>query len=165
MSWNEPIIEQLRTLWHEGRSGSQIARLINSEHGTQFTRNAIIGKVHRLGSANREVPRRTHTSSKSNKRLPPTPIVEVPEPEPIALSTDSSVRLTIATVGAGQCRWPHGDPMHPDFHLCGAQTRPCAQYCDHHLRRAYRRNPNPRRKDSPSELAEIARNARALEAA
>ena len=48
MGWTEERVEQLRTLWTEGLSASQIARVLGG-----VTRNAVIGKVHRLGLSGR----------------------------------------------------------------------------------------------------------------
>ncbi len=48
MGWTEERVEQLKTLWTEGLSASQIARVMGG-----VTRNAVIGKVHRLGLAGR----------------------------------------------------------------------------------------------------------------
>jgi GcrA cell cycle regulator len=49
MSWTDERVEQLRLAWLEGKSASQIASLL----GQGLTRNAVIGKVHRLGLAGR----------------------------------------------------------------------------------------------------------------
>src|SRR4051812_12067697 len=49
MAWTEEIVEQLKQHWIDGKSASQIASLL----GNGVTRNAVIGKVHRLGLAGR----------------------------------------------------------------------------------------------------------------
>ena len=51
MNWSDDRVEQLKTLWTEGLSASQIARALGG-----VTRNAVIGKVHRLGLAGRASP-------------------------------------------------------------------------------------------------------------
>ena len=48
MSWSEERVEALKTMWAEGKSASQIAKELGN-----VTRNAVIGKVHRLGLSNR----------------------------------------------------------------------------------------------------------------
>ena len=53
MNWSDDRVEQLKTLWTEGLSASQIARALGG-----VTRNAVIGKVHRLGLAGRASPSR-----------------------------------------------------------------------------------------------------------
>ena len=45
---------------------------------------------------------------------------------------DSSMcrtRKTVATFQRNDCRWPIGDPKHPDFHFCGAPKLPGRPYC------------------------------------
>jgi GcrA cell cycle regulator len=48
VGWTREATEQLAALWQTGASGSLIAAAINRDHGTAFSRNAVIGKVHRL---------------------------------------------------------------------------------------------------------------------
>src|SRR6516165_8514968 len=63
VNWSEDRVEQLKTLWTEGLSASQIARALGG-----VTRNAVIGKVHRLGLAGRASPSRSE-----RPRLPMAP--------------------------------------------------------------------------------------------
>ena len=53
LNWTDDRVEQLKNLWTEGLSASQIARALGG-----VTRNAVIGKVHRLGLAGRASPSR-----------------------------------------------------------------------------------------------------------
>ena len=62
-NWSDDRVEQLKTLWTEGLSASQIARALGG-----VTRNAVIGKVHRLGLAGRASPSRSE-----RPRLPMAP--------------------------------------------------------------------------------------------
>ena len=48
MAWTEDRVEKLKSMWTEGNSASQIAKELGG-----VTRNAVIGKVHRLGLSNR----------------------------------------------------------------------------------------------------------------
>ncbi len=68
MAWTDEIVEQLKQHWMDGKSASQIASLL----GNGLTRNAIIGKVHRLGLAGRA---KTSGSAASRPRrmAPPPP--------------------------------------------------------------------------------------------
>ena len=50
MSWSEERVEVLKKMWLEGKSASEIAKELG-----EITRNAVIGKVHRLGLSNREI--------------------------------------------------------------------------------------------------------------
>ncbi len=74
MSWTDERVELLRKMWSEGQSASQIAKELGG-----VTRNAVIGKVHRLGLSNRggaPVP------GVDEPAAPPAPVAEAPRPEP-----------------------------------------------------------------------------------
>src|SRR5689334_16264050 len=78
MGWTDERVEQLKSLWNEGLSASQIARALGS-----VTRNAVIGKVHRLGLAGRAGPARAERPRTSMPRkaavhaaAPLPPVVE-----------------------------------------------------------------------------------------
>ncbi len=136
--WTGTRTERLKKLWADGHSASGIAALLG-----EVTRNAVIGKVHRLGLAGRATtsrkPRPRRTSPRRNgagrvelrrqpPRLParPMPPDDLP-PAPAALML-SVARLTDAT-----CHWPIGDPRAPGFGFCGAKTASGRQpYCAHH---------------------------------
>src|ERR1700759_1712937 len=65
VNWSEDRVEQLKTLWTEGLSASQIARALGG-----VTRNAVIGKVHRLGLAGRASPSRAERPRVSMPKAP-----------------------------------------------------------------------------------------------
>lgn len=104
MEWTEERVDLLRQLWLQGQSASQIAALLGS-----VTRNAVIGKAHRLQLSGRVASIRR----------------EVPTPVP-------------GRVGR-TCSWPVGDPKDPDFHFCGAAIEPGRPYCQSHCAIAYHR--------------------------
>jgi len=158
MSWTDERVELLRQHWIEGKSASQIATLLG--HG--LTRNAIIGKVHRLGLAGRA---KSPGASPSRPRAAPprpgiqrppraeaaaprivrgatalaiAPVAE-PEAEPEAYESvvlPMSLRVTIVELKEAMCRWPLGDPTSPDFRYCGSPVA-SGPYCVHHGRLAY----------------------------
>lgn len=105
MEWTEERTELLRRLWLEGQSASQIAERLGG-----VTRNAVIGKAHRLGLSGRGAPVR---------REPP----KAPPPR----------------LGGRSCLWPVGDPRQPDFHFCGEPVEPGKPYCASHCALAYHR--------------------------
>jgi GcrA cell cycle regulator len=135
MGWTDERVEQLKNLWTEGLSASQIARALGG-----VTRNAVIGKVHRLGLAGRATPARV-----DRPRLPSAPRVtmrahHVPEPpvveeEPITL--DDGSHATVLTINDRMCRWPIGDPSENEFHFCGRKPKGGSPYCEAHARKAY----------------------------
>jgi GcrA cell cycle regulator len=155
MSWNDERVELLKKLWQEGLSASQIAGELGG-----VTRNAVIGKVHRLGLSGRVksntpslTPRRPRATpqpsqparprfvTQGNVALAPAPDVQLapaplerrePEVEPF-----SCQRVTIMELKDCMCRWPLGDPSRQEFRFCGAKSPAGASYCDHHARMAY----------------------------
>jgi GcrA cell cycle regulator len=167
MSWTEERVELLRQYWAEGHSASKIAEALQVQLGWDGTRNAVIGKVHRLGLSGRAVLKRRYPSSsrpahpwqdkrtRNGKRKipkPPAPpsalaaILARNEPLPAPAVTDVA-RVALADLEAHHCRFGVGDPKHDaDFGFCGADKVPGLPYCADHARRCYEapkpRNPN-----------------------
>jgi len=79
MSWTEERVETLKRMWSEGQSASQIAKELGG-----VTRNAVIGKVHRLGLSNRlgAAPAKPAPKEKTGAR-PETPVAETQAAEPV----------------------------------------------------------------------------------
>ncbi len=161
MSWNDERVETLKKLWSEGLSASQIAGRIGG-----VTRNAVIGKVHRLGLSGRAPTSRTATAR-------PRPRISAPRrpAKPrfaaignVALRTSFSLeaepyvstyeeidipmaeRKSLLDLTETSCRWPINDPQHADFHFCNRSKVTGLPYCEHHARRAFQ-PAQPRRKD------------------
>jgi GcrA cell cycle regulator len=161
MAWNDERVEQLKKLWAEGLSASQIAGRLGG-----VTRNAVIGKVHRLGLSGRATtsrmkthrarPRATAVKRHARPRFPlvgnsPLRALYVPEAEPFVPPVEELVipldqRKTIQTLTECNCRWPIGDPQMEDFHFCNRNKVPGLPYCEFHARRAYQ-PPQPRRRE------------------
>ena len=147
--WTDTRTERLKALWAEGRSASEIAGLLG-----EVTRNAVIGKVHRLDLAGRKttsrqpVPRRTsprrHRSGRVELRLPPSRFVRAASPLPPSPPPPVAARmLPLRQLRDDQCRWPAGDPRKAGFGFCGCQKASGVPYCEHHAAIAY--NPAARR--------------------
>ncbi|HEY7748031.1 MAG TPA: GcrA family cell cycle regulator [Aestuariivirgaceae bacterium] len=157
LSWTEERVELLKKYWNEGLSASQIA----SRLGYGVTRNAVIGKVHRLGLSGRVTPQRaarprprrtrepTHpgrpmlpvngaTALKPLHRAEPQLRLE-PEPEPIRLvDIPQGERVNILMLSERTCRWPVGDPGSSDFCFCGHTPKASGgPYCEYHSRIAF----------------------------
>jgi len=132
MGWTDERVEQLKGLWNEGLSASQIARTLGG-----VSRNAVIGKVHRLGLAGRAVPARAErprTQRRTAIHTAPAP-VEVIEEDPITL--EDGHFATVLTITDRMCHWPIGDPSENEFHFCGRNPRAGSPYCEAHARKAY----------------------------
>ena len=156
MSWTDERVELLRQLWLDGKSASQISAQLG--HGV--TRNAVIGKVHRLGLAGRAKAPSSAAAPRaaSAPRMPPRPasngartavrgataLAYAAEPaldtRPVFQEDDvvvpMSLRVTIIDLKEAMCRWPLGDPSSADFRYCGSPAT-SGPYCVHHGKLAY----------------------------
>jgi len=161
MSWDGERVELLRKLWQDGISASRIA----SQLGAGITRNAVIGKVHRLGLSGRAKPAAssaaprpkrvatTHTTQKTvalrGNTVVLRDVVVAEEMEPVvrpeAVVIPISERVTITELRDNMCRWPLGDPLAPEFRYCGTQCDPAVPYCVPHGRMAYQQTPDRKR--------------------
>jgi GcrA cell cycle regulator len=163
MSWTDDRVEALKKLWAEGLSASQIASRLG-----EVTRNAVIGKVHRLGLSGRTTtsrvksvrPRRSVARTKRQRLLrfqpqspgrdlfPPTfdaaDTAVFREVEELVIPIEQ--RKSIQSLVEASCRWPIGDPQHEDFHFCGHDRMTGLPYCEFHARRAFQ-PAQPRRRD------------------
>jgi GcrA cell cycle regulator len=141
-NWTDDRVEALTLLWTSGASASQIARSLGG-----VTRNAVIGKVHRLGLSGRAAPsapgaRRAKPKGERRLRRParPAPAVHLTTTRTVEAAPETGT-ATIVSVRYGQCRWPIGDPLADSFCLCGRRAERGA-YCAGHGALAYR--PTPR---------------------
>jgi GcrA cell cycle regulator len=163
LSWTDERVELLKKLWTEGLSASQIAGRL----GAGVTRNAVIGKVHRLNLSGRaQQPRQAAPRAPRKQREPSLPghgngrpsmptagatalkpmsrteaqprPVALPEPEPLRLvDLPKDGRVTILHLSDKTCKWPIGDPGAEDFCFCGHNPREGSPYCEYHARQAY----------------------------
>lgn len=115
MEWTEERVATLKKLWEDGRSASQIAEMLGD-----VTRNAVIGKAHRIGLKGRPSPIRRQQ------------VAQPKRPQPAAKKS--------TRVSDRQCHWPIGHPREPGFHFCGAPAEPERPYCAEHCAVAYRRS-------------------------
>jgi GcrA cell cycle regulator len=166
MGWTEERVAQLRKLWAEGLSASQIAKQLGG-----VTRNAVIGKVHRLGLAGRATPSRPakrpvraarpRVIGPTAPRLRPAtstlPSVVIPDLEPLKLEDGKTA--SVLTLNESMCKFPIGDPNDTDFAFCGRGAS-CGPYCQDHARLAYQPSQAKKRRQSePDELRRMLRLA------
>ena len=163
-TWTDERVERLKKLWADGLSASQIAGELGG-----ITRNAVIGKVHRLGLSGRakapssSVPRQRKPRAPSmfraprpmmrgNTALAHSPAYDYePEPEPELIENIIPIgqRCTLLELNDEKCHWPIGDPGQPDFFFCGGKTGTGIPYCGYHARVAYQ-PPQARRDRRPN---------------
>jgi GcrA cell cycle regulator len=162
MNWNDERVELLKKLWTEGLSASQIAAQLGG-----VSRNAVIGKVHRLklsargrqAAAPARQKKASHASggaksisrASSTVRSMPTSIGATAlqtmfEAEPVArhqirpvedIVVPISRRLQLVQLTERTCKWPNGDPLSEDFHFCGNDSLENGPYCAYHARIAF----------------------------
>lgn len=153
MEWTEEMIARLRVLWSEGRPTAEIGRAVG------ISKNAIVGKAHRLGldprpsPIHREATRIAEGAARKERpqdaslvrehSLEPKPgtggVAEQKAPEGRNARTAPAARL-VATRGAARtvaCCWPIGEPATRGFHFCGAPALPGKPYCPEHAALAY----------------------------
>jgi GcrA cell cycle regulator len=149
-AWTEDAIERLRELHARRMSASKIADALNGELGTQLTRNAVCGKLFRLGLTS-GVPRPAPKSRKRRKRKAKLRLVPALLPASPVLASDADIplaqRRTLLTLENQHCRWPVGEVGEPGFFFCGhpsADVLDGRPYCAWHARRAFGGRPAPR---------------------
>jgi GcrA cell cycle regulator len=163
--WPEQDVTALRQLWREGHSTPEIGRRLGK------SKNAIVGKVHRLdlearpspikrGSPNAPKPvRQPRAVPKLADMIPLTSCVSIPavtpacsRPEP-RLAQPRAERRELAVARNRTCCWPIGEPGKPGFRFCDQPALIAKPYCDDHAQVAYRRVRN--RRDDPAADAEL----------
>ena len=162
MNWTDERVEMLKKLWADGLSASQIAAQLGG-----VSRNAVIGKVHRLnlpgraksgGQAAARTKRQTAAPRAPNYASRATTAAARPvgrsvgatalKTELIAIEeydtrpvTDVVVpisrRLGLVQLTERTCKWPIGDPLQEGFHFCGNDSGDASPYCTYHARLAF----------------------------
>ena len=132
MPWTYERIEKLKQLWEEGLTASRIAIELG-----EVTRNAVIGKAHRLGLSGRMsaksskggvsiIRKRKVHAKRDQKVIDITPQIDEPM-NPVEFNE----------IKDGLCRWPLGEPEDTNFRFCGRNTNEGFVYCKSHHNQAY----------------------------
>jgi len=141
-TWTAERVERLRICIDSGLTCSQIAAEIG------VSRNAVIGKIHRLGlapgrpaaAAARVCPPRVRRPRLFGQRqaLRLIHAGATPANEAAFALVESAARCSLAELAQGKCRWPISDPGATDFAFCGNDAVAGFSYCAGHARMAYR---------------------------
>lgn len=156
MEWTSEIILRLRSLWDEGLSTAEIGRRLG------ISKNAVVGKAHRLGLAARpspihrtgerrpapapapRLPRRVMGSTLpplASPRTPPAPPAVVADLAAVSPAPAASALRPVALAGPARrqasCCWPIGEPGTKSFHFCDAEAMSGKPYCAEHVQLAY----------------------------
>ena len=136
MSWTDEKVEKLKMLWSKGHTASQIAQELGDT-----TRNAVIGKAHRLNLSARATSK---NSSLKNKNQ----VNKIQKPERRSrLSKFKSLLIdknfepenpkTLEELDNDTCRWPLGHPDEKGFYFCGRSPEDNFSYCKLHVLYAF----------------------------
>ena len=155
MSWTDEKVAKLKELWGKGNTASQIAEIIGG-----ISRNAVIGKAHRL-NLSAKIKTRSATSNEKfessidNKNLKlkrgrrskfKSLIIEKDfEPEN---------PKTLEELDENSCKWPIGHPNEKDFYFCGRTSLKDFSYCKLHLLYAYQPKGKKEETDNKDEIQE-----------
>jgi GcrA cell cycle regulator len=149
MEWNDTIIAELKGLWSDGLSTAEIGRRLG------ISKNAVVGKAHRLDLSPRPSPIRRHERSPDapppapravGPTLAPLPSRPTPAPIPAPVAAAPTIKpilpRRLAAVAppafrVSACCWPIGEPGKPSFHFCDAVAVQGKPYCAAHAQLAY----------------------------
>jgi GcrA cell cycle regulator len=123
MEWTQELIGDLTRLWSEGLTTSEIGKKLG------ISKNAVVGKAHRLHLSARPSPIRRLARGSVIKALSPAPM-HAPRPA-------QSAPKRVVELSAHGCRWPIGHPGDSDFHFCTDRALVGKPYCAEHAALAY----------------------------
>ena len=137
MSWTQEKVEKLKTLWSKGHTASQISEMLGDT-----TRNAVIGKAHRLDLEARAPSKRHQSSSKQEVK----PVRKVAQPmsrksnfQSIILDKNFEPEnpVSLENLTEKTCKWPVGHPEEESFYFCGRSPEGHFPYCKLHVLYAF----------------------------
>ena len=138
MSWTDEKVDKLKELWGKGKTASQIAEIIGG-----ITRNAVIGKAHRL-NLSAKIKTRTATSNKnfeSSLDIRKTRSTKGKRSRFKSLLIEKDFEpenpKQLEELDENSCKWPIGHPDEKSFYFCGRSSLKDFSYCKLHLLYAY----------------------------
>ena len=138
MSWTDEKVAKLKELWGKGNTASQIAEIIGG-----ISRNAVIGKAHRL-NLSAKIKTRTATSNQNfensigeknfkDKKIRKSKFKSLI----IEKDFEPENPKQLEELDENSCKWPIGHPDEKNFYFCGRSSLKDFSYCKLHLRYAY----------------------------
>ena len=139
MSWTEEKVTKLKELWGKGNTASQIAEIIGG-----ISRNAVIGKAHRL-NLSAKIKTRTATTNQnfdnsiSEKNVQITKRGRKSKFKSLIIEKDFEPEnpKQLEELDENSCKWPIGHPNEKSFYFCGRSSLKDFSYCKLHLLYAY----------------------------
>ena len=137
MSWTDEKVNKLKELWSKGHTASQIADLLGDT-----TRNAVIGKAHRLNLEARAPSKSTPSSNKQeNRQARKSSQVISRKSKFQSILLDKNFEAENPTVledlTDSTCKWPIGHPDEENFYFCGRTPEGEFPYCKLHVLYAF----------------------------
>ena len=138
MSWNDEKVAKLRELWGKGNTASQIAEIIGG-----ISRNAVIGKAHRLNLSAKIKARSTVSNQNSKSSNIDTKINPIKgrrsKFKSLLIEKDFEPEnpKQLEELNEDLCKWPIGHPDEESFYFCGRASLKDFSYCKLHLLYAY----------------------------
>jgi len=138
MSWNEKKVSKLKELWGKGNTASQIAEIIGG-----ISRNAVIGKAHRLNLSSKIKARNTSPSqnfeNNPNENNSQQRQVRKSKFKSLLIEKDFEPEnpKKLEELDESSCKWPVGHPEEKSFYFCGRSSLKDFSYCKLHLLYAY----------------------------
>ena len=139
MPWDDNNVAKLRELWDQGLPTAQIGKLLG------FTKNAVVGKAHRIGLERRPSPIR-RTAVKPDRKKARSPVMPKlnfeSKQETLSENKEYSgfqpvVKNMFNISTKRGCEWPQGHPDESDFNFCGKDRFEDKPYCLEHCAVAY----------------------------
>tara|TARA_Y100001980_G_C14410940_1_gene204552 strand:- start:44 stop:538 length:495 start_codon:yes stop_codon:yes gene_type:complete len=138
MSWTEEKVAKLKELWGKGNTASQIAEIIGG-----ISRNAVIGKAHRL-NLSAKIKTRTATSNQSFENSIGDKNIKIRKGRRskfksliIEKNFEPENPKQLEELDENSCKWPIGHPNEKSFYFCGRTSLKDFSYCKLHLLYAY----------------------------
>ena len=138
MSWNEEKVEKLKKLWGNGSTASQIAEIIGG-----ISRNAVIGKAHRLNLSSKIKIRNASSSqsfdNSSEENSSKQRRGRKSKFQSLIIEKDFEPEnpKKLEELDENSCKWPIGHPEEQSFYFCGRSSLKDFSYCKLHLLYAY----------------------------
>ena len=138
MSWTEEKVAKLKELWGKGNTASQIAEIIGG-----ISRNAVIGKAHRLNLSakikTRSVASNQNLENSSNENVAKSKRVRRSKFKSLIIEKDFEPEnpKQLEELDENSCKWPIGHPDEKSFYFCGRSSLKDFSYCKLHLLYAY----------------------------
>ncbi|MDB9811136.1 hypothetical protein OAB95_01620 [Candidatus Pelagibacter sp.] len=140
MSWNDEKVAKLKELWGKGNTASQIAGIIGG-----ISRNAVIGKAHRLNLSSKIKTRNTSASQNFQNNLKDNDNDSKQKRgrksrfQSLIIEKDFEPEnpKKLEELDENSCKWPIGHPEEKSFYFCGRTSLKDFSYCKLHLLYAY----------------------------